>query len=199
MIETKERILEFIAKNQRNESKKGMVLLLTGPPGVGKTKFAQCLAESLDIPFVQITLGGQNDGELLHGHGYTYSGSQPGLIVKKMNSFLKLIGFNEKYNQKEETETKENSKPNVSSSKSNDQKKPNESLMKSPLMQIKQLIKVLSTPHFDGRVLLTLDQSSRSTLKYILMNPSICFEEIASQAHSVILAGGTMKPVDLLS
>jgi len=116
-----------------------------------------------------------------------------------MNSFLKLIGFNEKYNQKEETETKENSKPNVSSSKSNDQKKPNESLMKSPLMQIKQLIKVLSTPHFDGRVLLTLDQSSRSTLKYILMNPSICFEEIASQAHSVILAGGTMKPVDLLS
>ena len=62
-------------------------------------------------------------------------------------------------------------------------------------MQIKQLIKVLSTPHFDGRVLLTLDQSSRSTLKYILMNPSICFEEIASQAHSIILAGGTMKPI----
>jgi len=38
----------------------------------------------LDIPFAQITLGGQNDGELLHGHGYTYSGSQPGLIIKKM-------------------------------------------------------------------------------------------------------------------
>ena len=68
--------------------------------------------------------------------------------------------------------------------------------MKSPLMQIKQLIKVLSTPYFDGRVLLTIDQSSRSTLKYILMNPSICFEEIASQAHSIILAGGTMKPVN---
>jgi endopeptidase La len=59
-------------------------IALAGPPGVGKTKFAQCLAESLDIPFVQITLGGQNDGELLHGHGYTYSGAQPGLIVKKM-------------------------------------------------------------------------------------------------------------------
>jgi endopeptidase La len=57
---------------------------LVGPPGVGKTKFAQILAKCLDIPFVQITLGGQNDGELLHGHGYTYSGAQPGLIVKKM-------------------------------------------------------------------------------------------------------------------
>lgn len=59
-------------------------IALAGPPGVGKTKFAQCLAECLDIPFVQITLGGQNDGELLHGHGYTYSGAQPGMIVKKM-------------------------------------------------------------------------------------------------------------------
>jgi endopeptidase La len=57
---------------------------LVGPPGVGKTKYAQILAKCLDIPFVQITLGGQNDGELLHGHGYTYSGAQPGLIVKKM-------------------------------------------------------------------------------------------------------------------
>jgi ATP-dependent Lon protease len=59
-------------------------IALAGPPGVGKTKFAQCLAECLNIPFVQITLGGQNDGELLHGHGYTYSGAQPGMIVKKM-------------------------------------------------------------------------------------------------------------------
>ena len=58
--------------------------LLVGPPGVGKTKYAQVLAKCLDIPFVQITLGGQNDGELLHGHGYTYSGSQPGLIIKKI-------------------------------------------------------------------------------------------------------------------
>ena len=57
---------------------------LAGPPGVGKTKYAQVLAECLNIPFVQITLGGQNDGEILHGHGYTYSGAQPGLIVKKM-------------------------------------------------------------------------------------------------------------------
>jgi Rad3-related DNA helicase len=74
---------------------------------------------------------------------------------------------------------------------------PETTMMKSPLMQIKQLIKVLSTPFFDGRILLTLDQTTRSTLKYILMNPNICFEEIIKQAHSVILAGGTMKPVRL--
>ena len=113
---------------------------------------------------------------------------------------LKLIGFNEKYNKIEESETKENSKPSNNCTpgkvaKQNETKANEITTMKSPLMQIKQLIKVLSTPFFDGRILLTLDQSTRSTLKYILMNPSICFEEIASQARSVILAGGTMKPV----
>ena len=49
-----------------------------------KTLLAKSIGKALNIPFAQITLGGQNDGELLHGHGYTYSGSQPGLIVKKM-------------------------------------------------------------------------------------------------------------------
>jgi hypothetical protein len=44
--------------------------------------------------------------------------------------------------------------------------------MKCPLMQIKQFIKVLSTPLFDGRILLNIDTSSKSTLKYILLNPS---------------------------
>ncbi|MCJ7637250.1 MAG: AAA family ATPase, partial [Nitrososphaeraceae archaeon] len=48
------------------------------------TLIAKEIGNALGIPFVQITLGGQNDGELLHGHGYTYSGSQPGMIVKKM-------------------------------------------------------------------------------------------------------------------
>ena len=45
---------------------------------------AKGLGDALGIPFVQIALGGQNDGELLHGHGYTYSGAQPGMVVKKM-------------------------------------------------------------------------------------------------------------------
>lgn len=47
MVETKERILEFIAKNKRVNSQKGMVLLLTGPPGVGKTSIAKSIGECL--------------------------------------------------------------------------------------------------------------------------------------------------------
>ena len=80
----KNKILQTLAKLISVQGTHISPIALAGPPGVGKTKFAQCLAECLDIPFVQITLGGQNDGELLHGHGYTYAGSQPGLIVKKM-------------------------------------------------------------------------------------------------------------------
>ena len=80
----KTKTLQMLAKLISVQGSNIQPIALSGPPGVGKTKFAQCLAECLDIPFVQITLGGQNDGELLHGHGYTYSGAQPGLIVKKM-------------------------------------------------------------------------------------------------------------------
>ncbi len=80
----KNKTLQILAKLISVQGSHISPIALSGPPGVGKTKFAQVLAECLDIPFVQITLGGQNDGELLHGHGYTYSGAQPGLIVKKM-------------------------------------------------------------------------------------------------------------------
>lgn len=80
----KTKTLQMLAKLISVQGSNIHPIALSGPPGVGKTKFAQCLAECLEIPFVQITLGGQNDGELLHGHGYTYSGAQPGLIVKKM-------------------------------------------------------------------------------------------------------------------
>ena len=58
MIETKERILEFIAKNQRNESKKGMVLLLTGLPGVGKTSIAKSIGACLKRPTTVISMSG---------------------------------------------------------------------------------------------------------------------------------------------
>ncbi len=61
-------------------------------------------------------------------------------------------------------------------------------------MLIKQFLKVLSSPFYDGRVLLNIDQTARSTLKFMLLNPDICFEEIVKQAKSVVLAGGTMKP-----
>ena len=80
----KEQLILQIAKWVSNPKSNGCALALNGPPGVGKTLIAKSLSDALDIPFIQITLGGQNDGELLHGHGYTYSGSQPGLIIKKI-------------------------------------------------------------------------------------------------------------------
>lgn len=58
MVETKERILEFIAKNKRINSQKGMVLLLTGPPGVGKTSIAKSIGECLKRPTTIISMGG---------------------------------------------------------------------------------------------------------------------------------------------
>ena len=82
--EAKKALLQIIGKWISNPSSQGSCFGLVGPPGVGKTLLAKSVSKALDIPFAQITLGGQNDGELLHGHGYTYSGSQPGLIIKKM-------------------------------------------------------------------------------------------------------------------
>jgi endopeptidase La len=82
--EAKKSLLQIIGKWISNPSSQGTSFGLVGPPGVGKTLLAKSVSKALNIPFAQITLGGQNDGELLHGHGYTYSGSQPGLIIKKM-------------------------------------------------------------------------------------------------------------------
>jgi endopeptidase La len=82
--EAKKNILLTIGKWISNPSSTGTCFGLVGPPGVGKTLLAKSISKALNIPFAEITLGGQNDGEILHGHGYTYSGSQPGLIIKKM-------------------------------------------------------------------------------------------------------------------
>jgi ATP-dependent Lon protease len=82
--EAKKELLQTIGKWVSNPDSQGTCFGLYGPPGVGKTLLAKTISKALDIPFAEITLGGQNDGELLYGHGYTYSGSQPGLIIKKM-------------------------------------------------------------------------------------------------------------------
>lgn len=82
--ECKDSIRELIGKWISKPSSSGSSIGLVGPPGVGKTLIAKAIGQALGIPFVQITLGGQNDGEILHGHGYTYSGAQPGMVVKKM-------------------------------------------------------------------------------------------------------------------
>ena len=58
MLDTKDRILEFIAKNKRINSQSGMVLLLTGPPGVGKTSIAKSIGDCLQRPTTVISMGG---------------------------------------------------------------------------------------------------------------------------------------------
>jgi endopeptidase La len=82
--ECKSIIQELIGKWISKPDGKGKVLGLVGPPGVGKTMIAKGLGEALSIPFVQINIGGLDDACVLCGHSYTYSGAQPGLIVRKM-------------------------------------------------------------------------------------------------------------------
>ena len=84
MVETKERILEFVAKNKRANSRKGMVLLLTGPPGVGKTTIAHSVGECLKRPTAVVSMAGQNDPVHMKGSKRTYVDSQPGIFVKEL-------------------------------------------------------------------------------------------------------------------
>lgn len=94
----KEQFVLQIARWITNPSGQGYSIGLVGPPGVGKTLLAKSVSAALDLPFIQITLGGQNDGELLHGHGYTYAGAQPGMVVRKLSEIGKgrcIIYFDE--------------------------------------------------------------------------------------------------------
>ena len=84
MHDTKDRILEFISKHKRINSKNGMVLLLTGPPGVGKTSIAKAIGECLKRPTTVISMGGQNDPIHIKGSKRTYVDSQPGIFVKEL-------------------------------------------------------------------------------------------------------------------
>ncbi|MEK7836959.1 MAG: AAA family ATPase, partial [candidate division NC10 bacterium] len=84
MERVKERVLEFLALRKRTGSKKGAILLFTGPPGVGKTSIAGAIAEALGRTFVRLSLGGVQDEAVLRGHGRTYLGSLPGQIIRRM-------------------------------------------------------------------------------------------------------------------
>jgi endopeptidase La len=84
MVDTKERILEFVAKNKRINTNKGMVLLLTGPPGVGKTTIANSIGDCLKRPTAIVSMAGQNDPSHIKGTKRTYVDSQPGIFIKEL-------------------------------------------------------------------------------------------------------------------
>lgn len=82
MKKVKEQILLFLHNKLLYPEMKGCCLGLVGPPGVGKTTIARCLAKILDFPFQQISFGGVHNTDFLKGFDYTYVGSQPGEIVR---------------------------------------------------------------------------------------------------------------------
>lgn len=80
----KERILEFLAVGAWKGEISGSIVLLVGPPGVGKTSIGKSIAESLGRPFYRFSVGGMRDEAEIKGHRRTYIGAQPGKLVQAL-------------------------------------------------------------------------------------------------------------------